>query len=136
VRAPAWQQGFLARPLPEREALARMARHASESQRSAGNTAATSAPDAPDYGDVDAATACQWLRATGCQTLIHGHTHRPGQHDLGAGLQRLVLSDWCGLSQPPRREVLRLDRQGQVHRLSPEQAAAPTPAAQAPVPAA
>ncbi|WP_052369158.1 UDP-2,3-diacylglucosamine diphosphatase [Serpentinimonas barnesii] len=134
VRAPAWQQGFLARPLAEREALARMARHTSESQRNTGSATA-SAPDAPDYGDLDAATACHWLRATGCQTLIHGHTHRPGQHDLGAGLQRLVLSDWCGLSQPPRREVLRLDRQGQFTRISPEQAVAPTPPAPAPQPA-
>jgi len=132
VRAPAWQQGFLARPLAEREALARMARHTSESQRSASSTAVANAADAPDYGDVDATTACRWLRATGCQTLIHGHTHRPGQHDLGQGLQRLVLSDWCGLSQPPRREVLRLERHGRFSRISPEQAKAQKPSAQTP----
>jgi UDP-2,3-diacylglucosamine hydrolase len=142
VRAPDWQRGFLARPLAEREALARMARHTSESQRSvgsgsgsgsgtsAGNASTTGAAQAagPDYADLDAVTVCDWLRATACQTLIHGHTHRPGLHDLGLGLQRLVLSDWCGLSQPPRREVLRLDRLGQFSRLSPEQATAQTPA--------
>lgn len=138
VRAPDWQRGFLARPLAEREALARMARHTSESQRSvgsgsgsgSGNGSTTGAAQAagPDYADLDAVTVCDWLRATACQTLIHGHTHRPGLHDLGLGLQRLVLSDWCGLSQPPRREVLRLDRLGQFSRLSPEQATAQTPA--------
>lgn len=134
VRAPDWQRGFLARPLAEREALARMARHTSESQRSvgsgSGNGSTTGAAQAagPDYADLDAVTVCDWLRATACQTLIHGHTHRPGLHDLGPGLQRLVLSDWCGLSQPPRREVLRLDRLGQFSRLSPEQATAQTPA--------
>jgi len=138
VRAPDWQRGFLARPLAGREALARMARHTSESQRSvgsgsgsgSGNGSTTGAAQAagPDYADLDAVTVCDWLRATACQTLIHGHTHRPGLHDLGLGLQRLVLSDWCGLSQPPRREVLRLDRLGQFSRLSPEQATAQTPA--------
>ena len=142
VRAPDWQRGFLARPLAEREALARMARHTSESQRSvgsgsgsgSGNGSTTGAAQAagPDYADLDAVTVCDWLRATACQTLIHGHTHRPGLHDLGLGLQRLVLSDWCGLSQPPRREVLRLDRLGQFSRLSPEQATAQTPAAPPP----
>ncbi len=145
VRAPDWQRGFLARPLAEREALARMARHTSESQRSVGtgsgsgsasatgtahtaHTANASQAASADYADLDAATVCDWLHATACQTLIHGHTHRPGLHDLGLGLQRLVLSDWCGLSQPPRREVLRLDRLGQFSRLSPEQATAQTPA--------
>ena len=143
VRAPDWQRGFLARPLAEREALARMARHTSESQRSVGtgtgsgsasatgtaHTANASQAASADYADLDAATVCDWLHATACQTLIHGHTHRPGLHALGPGLQRLVLSDWCGLSHPPRREVLRLDRLGQFRRLSPEQASAAAAAA-------
>ena len=39
--------------------------------------------------------------------MIHGHTHKPADHDLGAGLQRVVLSDWDVQARPPRAEVLR-----------------------------
>lgn len=28
------------------------------------------------------------------QALIHGHTHRPAEHDLGCGKKRYVLGDW------------------------------------------
>ena len=45
-------------------------------------------------------------------TLVHGHTHRPGEHNLGNGLTRLVLSDWDMTATPPRAEVLRLNAQG------------------------
>ena len=37
------------------------------------------------------------LRKSGCGRLIHGHTHRPGQHEHmvdGRRCQRWVLSDW------------------------------------------
>jgi UDP-2,3-diacylglucosamine hydrolase len=44
--------------------------------------------------------------------LIHGHTHRPGDHALGDGLQRIVLSDWDARARPPRAEVLRLTAAG------------------------
>lgn len=44
--------------------------------------------------------------------LIHGHTHHPAAHDLGDGLQRVVLSDWDAAATPPRLEVLRLNAAG------------------------
>lgn len=37
------------------------------------------------------------LRATGTRWLIHGHTHRPGVHELeldGARAVRIVLGAW------------------------------------------
>jgi UDP-2,3-diacylglucosamine hydrolase len=109
VRSPAWQHDFLARPLAQRRDLARQLRDASELRRQSMNVG--------DWADVDAVAARAWLQAAGAQTLIHGHTHRPRDHDLGEGLRRLVLSDWDLDHDPqrPRAEVLRLDATG-AHR--------------------
>jgi UDP-2,3-diacylglucosamine hydrolase len=56
---------------------------------------------------VDTAAAKEFLQQHGCSTLIHGHTHAPRTHDLGGGLQRVVLSDWDARTNPPRAQVLR-----------------------------
>ena len=58
------------------------------------------------------ASAIAWLRAAGAHTLIHGHTHRPANHALAPGLQRVVLSDWDAAALPPRLETLRLSATG------------------------
>lgn len=109
VREPAWQHSFLAQPLTQREAIARDLRTQSEARkRSTGN-------DPSLWADVDTQAARRWLRHADANTLIHGHTHRPATHDLGDGLQRIVLSDWEMSAQPARAEVLRLDAQG-LHR--------------------
>jgi UDP-2,3-diacylglucosamine hydrolase len=107
VRTPEWQLAFLSRPLPEREALARQMREASEMHhRTAGYVS-----------DVDTAMACEWLDSAGAPVMIHGHTHRPGQHDLGWGRLRIVLSDWDARATPPRLQVLRLTASGETERL-------------------
>jgi UDP-2,3-diacylglucosamine hydrolase len=62
------------------------------------------------YAQVDADLAAQWLRLAQAHTLIHGHTHQPGQHALPGGLQRVVLSDWDLAAPVPRADVLRLCR--------------------------
>jgi UDP-2,3-diacylglucosamine hydrolase len=92
----------LARPLAERQAIALALRAQSQARHKEGAA----------YAEVDSAAAIQWLQAAGAQTLIHGHTHRPGTHDLGQGLQRVVLSDWDAAAHPPRAEVLRLSATG------------------------
>ena len=102
VRSPGWQQTFLARPLAERQAMAREMRRQSEARKRSGM----------DYGDVDPNAARQWLEAAHAPTLIHGHTHKPAWHDLGKGLSRVVLSDWDAAASVPRAEVLRLDSCG------------------------
>ncbi|MGE0329787.1 MAG: UDP-2,3-diacylglucosamine diphosphatase [Ramlibacter sp.] len=107
VRTPQWQQAFLAQPLAHRQAVARGLREASESRKRS----------ASDYADVDAAAAREWLGAAQAGVMIHGHTHKPAAHDLGGGLQRVVLSDWDAAAQPPRLQVLRLDGGG-LHRLA------------------
>lgn len=106
VRSAQWQQAFLSRPLSEREAVARDLRERSEAHKQ------TVAHDPELWADVDAQAAREWLQRAGARTLIHGHTHRPAEHDLGDGLRRVVLSDWDADASPPRLEVLRLDAHG------------------------
>lgn len=103
VRSPAWQQAVLAQPLEQRRALARDVRAKSqERQRD---------PEVI-WADVDTGAARDWLVRANAQTLIHGHTHRPALHDLGDGMQRLVLSDWDAAAHPPRAQVLCLSAAG------------------------
>lgn len=107
VRDPAWIAAFLARPLAEREALARQMRQASEARHQA----------AGYETDVDPAEARQWLQAAGAAVMVHGHTHRPAEHDLGDGHLRIVLSDWDARATPPRQQVLRLSNAGTFERI-------------------
>ena len=102
VRSPEWQHAFLARPLAERQAIARGLREQSEARKQSG----------AQYADVDTQAARQWLQAASSRTLIHGHTHKPAVHDLGGGLSRVVLSDWDLGAPAPRAEVLRLTASG------------------------
>jgi UDP-2,3-diacylglucosamine hydrolase len=97
VRSSAWQEAFLAQPLPKRQQIARDLRAQSKARQQM----------QINYADVDANTARAWLSENDCKLLIHGHTHRPANHDLGDGLSRMVLSDWEALATPPRLEVLR-----------------------------
>jgi len=111
VRTPAWQAAFLAKPLAERQSIARQLRAQSEHHKRSGAT----------YADVDTAAALQWLETAQADTLIHGHTHQPADHVLNLGAQapkrRLVLSDWEAAAIPPRLEVLRLSRCAAPERL-------------------
>lgn len=110
VRSDAWQDAFLQRPLAERETVARQLREASEARKSMAQSEGT------PFADVDTATALRWLEQTGAHHLIHGHTHRPGVHALGANHQRIVLSDWDAGAEPPRLERLSLDAAGHWQR--------------------
>ena len=97
VRSSAWQEAFLAKPLSERQQIAKDLRTQSKARQQ----------KQTNYVDVDVKTASAWLHENDCKLLIHGHTHRPATHDLGNGLSRMVLSDWEALATPPRLEVLR-----------------------------
>jgi UDP-2,3-diacylglucosamine hydrolase len=88
VRQEDLQRRFLALPLPHREVLADEARAGSRR-----HTART-VPTIMDVNDRAVATA---FRAAAVRRMIHGHTHRPGVHDLtidGAPAQRIVLGAW------------------------------------------
>lgn len=106
VRSPAWQQAFLDKPLQERRDIARGLRERSMAQK-AGQA------DRPElWADLDAGCVRAALRAHSCDTLIHGHTHRPATYALGEDMSREVLSDWDLEAPTPRAEVLRLDTDG------------------------
>jgi UDP-2,3-diacylglucosamine hydrolase len=107
VRNPLWQQQFLAQPLATRQAIARGMRKESEQLKQSGR----------EYPDVDTATALQWLEAADARVLVHGHTHRPRDHELDPTHRRVVLSDWDAEAVPPRLEALRITREGEVQRI-------------------
>jgi UDP-2,3-diacylglucosamine hydrolase len=102
VRSAEWQQTFLAKLLAERQDIARGLRQQSEARKKSGEDDAGVCPQA----------ARQLLLDANASTLIHGHTHKPATHDLGNGLQRVVLSDWDAAATPPRAEVMRLTAGG------------------------
>ncbi|HEY6825133.1 MAG TPA: UDP-2,3-diacylglucosamine diphosphatase [Steroidobacteraceae bacterium] len=88
VRDRAWQQRFLALPRAHRELLADEARAGSRR-----HTART----VPDIMDVNGAAVAAAFRAARVRRIVHGHTHRPGVHELevdGAPAQRIVLGAW------------------------------------------
>lgn len=104
VRDPDWQEQFLTQPLEARRTIGRQMREASERAKR---------QQSPElWADVDADAARDWLGLAQCQVLLHGHTHRPAVHDLGAGMSRWVLSDWDLEGAPPRGDVLRLSTSG------------------------
>jgi UDP-2,3-diacylglucosamine hydrolase len=102
VRQPAWQQMQLAKPLAERQAIGRHMRL--ESQKNQQHLL--------EYADVDNAAAVVWMQASNTKTMIHGHTHKPANHDLGNGFVRIVMTDWDLKATPNRAEVLQLSVTG------------------------
>lgn len=107
VRSAAWQRQFLVLPLPERRSRARVMRDASMAHQ----TRRAADAQAPWF-DVDRDAARELLTACRATTLIHGHTHRPGLHDLGDGMQRRVLGDWDCDHAPARASMLRITAGG------------------------
>ena len=106
VRDPGVREGFVALPLADRRRLAAEARAGSRKHLAGAGAYIT---------DVNQAAVEALLRAAGVQTLIHGHTHRPGIHRFdvdGAPATRIVLGDWHGSAS-----VLHWDESG--YRLQP-----------------
>jgi UDP-2,3-diacylglucosamine hydrolase len=88
VREPIWQAQFLALSVAQRQALAEDAR--------AGSRVHT-AGQLPMLMDVNAEAVASVFRAAGVDTLVHGHTHRPGvyAHAVdGRACTRFVTGDW------------------------------------------
>ncbi|HSH28300.1 MAG TPA: UDP-2,3-diacylglucosamine diphosphatase [Thiohalobacter sp.] len=88
VRDPDWQRQFLALPLAERRRMAAGLRETSRVQ---------TASKRPGIMDVNPEVIMKAMREAGVQTLIHGHTHRPGVHEFdldGRPARRIVLGDW------------------------------------------
>lgn len=95
LRNPLWQQQFLAQPLRQRQQIAQQLREQSQQ-----------AGQQKEYGlmDVSSAAVDALLRQFDYPPiLIHGHTHRPGQHLHQVDehcCQRIVLADWHETALP------------------------------------
>ncbi|MFW2371644.1 MAG: UDP-2,3-diacylglucosamine diphosphatase [Gammaproteobacteria bacterium] len=88
LRNPQWQQDFLAKPLAERELMAKALREQSKEE--------TQAKQA-EIMDVNADAVAQAFIEHDVSLMIHGHTHRPAIHSLqvnGQPVIRIVLGDW------------------------------------------
>lgn len=88
ARNPAFQAGFLAKPIPERKRLILGMRQKSEEHKQG---------QAPAIMDVASLTVERFLRDFDYPRLIHGHTHRPARHIHvidGRGCERWVLNAW------------------------------------------
>ena len=95
-RSITWQNGVLSSTLEERRALAASLR---------AKSIAANENKAANIMDVTPSSILQAMDNAAVSLMVHGHTHRPGIHDLGGGRRRIVLGDWdrCGWK-------LRLDR--------------------------
>jgi len=83
-----WQQNVLSKPLWLRLIAARWYRLRSYFHKRGKSL---------DIMDVNQDTVIKVMREHQCLRLIHGHTHRPGVHDLqidGQSAQRFVLAAW------------------------------------------
>ena len=88
VREPRWQREFLSLNVAQRESLAAEAR--------AGSKAHTAA-QGEMLMDVNSAAVERVFREANIDTLVHGHTHRPGVTTSvvdGRPRTRLVTGDW------------------------------------------
>ncbi len=111
VRNPIWRFFFLLVPLSKRKSIAANAR-----KDSAKSNRAKSAK----IMDVNADAVKDLFRKTKADILIHGHTHRPGEHpvEMPEGTKRrLVLSDWnLDDHNVPRGDWLSVTAEGVITR--------------------
>lgn len=88
MRNPQWQKMMLQRPLEDRKTMARQLREISMAKNQGKEESIM---------DVTPEEVVRELEVHGVQNMIHGHTHRPAEHDLtanGAPARRIVLGDW------------------------------------------
>ncbi|MDY6841672.1 MAG: UDP-2,3-diacylglucosamine diphosphatase, partial [Pseudomonadota bacterium] len=88
MRNPQWQQMILARPLEDRQQMARQLREISMAKNQGKEEVIMDVTPEEVVGDME---------KHGVQRLIHGHTHRPAIHKLtanGMPAKRIVLGDW------------------------------------------
>ena len=88
-RSSTWQTEVLSSTIEERRALAASLR---------AKSIAANENKAANIMDVTQSSIRQAVDDAAVSLMVHGHTHRPGIHDLGGGRRRIVLGDWdrCG----------------------------------------
>ncbi len=105
VRCRAVQRFFSSWPLSWRLALAARLRAKSQTPGYTDKKVLSAIMDVPD------SAVNQLFTATQATTMIHGHTHRPAQHQHG-NATRWVLPDWDFDSNARRGGYFRLDQGG------------------------
>ncbi|HCL39631.1 MAG TPA: UDP-2,3-diacylglucosamine diphosphatase, partial [Marinobacter hydrocarbonoclasticus] len=88
MRNPQTVKMLLARPLKDRQLMARQLREISMAKNQG---------KAETIMDVTPEEVVKELEAHDVQLMIHGHTHRPAIHELeanGKPARRIVLGDW------------------------------------------
>jgi UDP-2,3-diacylglucosamine hydrolase len=88
MRNPQTVKMLLARPLKDRQLMARQLREISMAKNQG---------KAETIMDVTPEEVVKELEAHDVQLMIHGHTHRPAIHELeanGRPARRIVLGDW------------------------------------------
>ena len=101
VRDPAWQSGFLAKPVEERLAISKHARQESIKRTSEKSEVIM---------DVNPQAVEKMFRQHRILQIIHGHTHRPAVHELvidNKTVKRIVLGDWYS-----QTSLLKVDADG------------------------
>lgn len=106
VRQPAWQQQFLAMPLPQRKAIIAGLRD---------NSRKDQAGKSYEIMDVTPAAIAAVFAETGTTVMIHGHTHRPALHHVDGKL-RYVLPDWEPEASPPHGGWIAIGADGVITR--------------------
>ena len=106
VRQPAYQQQFLAMPLAQRKAIIAGMRDNSRKDQGAKSY---------EIMDVTPQAIADVFEQTGAEVMIHGHTHRPALHTVGA-TRRYVLPDWEPEASPPRGGWIAIDGDGNITR--------------------
>ncbi|WP_426173628.1 UDP-2,3-diacylglucosamine diphosphatase [Massilia sp. TWR1-2-2] len=106
VREPTWQRQFLALPLAQRKTIIAGLREGSREAH--GNKTI-------EIMDVTAGAIDALYAASGADTIIHGHTHRPALHEAG-GKRRYVLPDWELDASPARGGWIAVDSDGAITR--------------------
>jgi UDP-2,3-diacylglucosamine hydrolase len=84
VRQPSWQSEFLSQPLSRRKEIISGLRAQSERMKR---------EKEGEIMDVDSDAAEMLLKEYGCSRMIHGHTHKPGRHEIRCA-ERWVTGDW------------------------------------------
>jgi UDP-2,3-diacylglucosamine hydrolase len=125
VRDPAWQTDFLSHPLPQR------LRTVCDLRERSREAMAGKREEIMDVNDEAVRAA---FRTHDVDLLIHGHTHRPGIHELdidGRACDRVVLGDWYReqslLSVNPGGLELEDPRVGPIQRIWPARGVSESP---------
>ena len=85
VREKQWQHWFTDKPLEERQQIAAQLRADSHKAMKTKSTSIM---------DVNASAVMECFETRHIDVLIHGHTHRPGIHQIESNRKRIVLGDW------------------------------------------